>query len=113
MTRPISSAPANRWWLLALVIALLGVAAAANSLPNGFTYDDVYLISKAARMHTLAGWWREFGHTYWPEESGGDGYRPLTIIAFRLEWAARHGSPFVFHVVNLVVHALTGVAVFW
>ena len=101
------------WWPPALVVAALAIAAAANSVVNGFTYDDVELIARAARMHTLDGWWREFARTYWPEQSGGDGYRPFTILAFRLEWALGGGNPMVFHAVNVAIHAATAVAVFW
>ncbi|HJQ20541.1 MAG TPA: hypothetical protein VJ867_09355 [Gemmatimonadaceae bacterium] len=104
---------ARWWWLLALGILVLALAAGATSWHNGFAYDDVYLIAKSARMHTLAGWWREFAHTYWPEDSGGDGYRPLTILAFRLEYAIGAGKPLVFHAVNIALHAATSVAVFW
>jgi protein O-mannosyl-transferase len=101
------------WWLLALIVAALALAAAANSVANGFAYDDVYLIVKGTRMHTITGWWREFAHTYWPEDSGGDGYRPLTIIAFRFQYALGGGNPMTYHAVNVVLHAVTAVAVFW
>ena len=101
------------WWLLALVIAALALAASANSISNGFAYDDVYLLVKSARMHSFAGWWREFAHTYWPEDSGGDGFRPLTIIAFRAQWAIGGGAPIVFHAVNIALHTITSVVVFW
>ena len=101
------------WWLLALLVAVLALAASVTSLRNGFAYDDVYLIARSSRMHTVTGWWREFAHTYWPEDSGGDGYRPLTIIAFRAEWALGAGNPFVFHAVNVVLHAITSVVVLW
>ena len=101
------------WWLLAAAIAALALAAAANSVVNGFTYDDVYLIERSARIHTLDGWWREFAHTYWPERTGGEGYRPLTIIAYRVEWALGGGSPLPFHVVNVGLHVAGAVAVFW
>ena len=102
------------WWMLALAIAALALAASANSIANTFAYDDVYLLVKnARRMHSLSGLWREFAHTYWPEEAGGDGYRPLTIIAFRIEWALKGGAPWVFHMVNVALHTVTAVAVFW
>lgn len=101
------------WWLAALVIALLALAASANSVVNGYAYDDNYLIVKAARTHSLAGWWRDFGQTYWPREWGGDGYRPLSAIAFRLQWVLGGGSPVVFHTVNVVLHTVTSVAVLW
>jgi len=101
------------WWLLAIAIAVLALAASASSLGNGFTYDDVYLIQRPPRLHTMDGWWRDFAHTYWPEDAGGDGYRPLTILAFRLEWALGGGSPMPFHAVNIALHVAGAVAVFW
>lgn len=101
------------WWLLALLVCGLALAASATSIGNGFAYDDVYLIARSPRMHSFAGAWREFAHTYWPEQSGGDGYRPLTIMIFRAEWALGGGNPLVFHVTNVALHALTAVVVFW
>ena len=99
------------WWLLAVAIAGLALAASANSLVNGFAYDDVFLIERSSRIHTLAGWWREFARTYWP--GGGDGYRPFTILAFRVEWALGGGSPLPFHIVNVALHVGGALAVFW
>jgi hypothetical protein len=101
------------WWLPASLVALLAIAAAANSLANGYAYDDHYLILKAARTHSLAGWWRDFATTYWPREWGGDGYRPLTSIVFRLEWALGGGAAVTFHAVNVALHVATSVAVLW
>ncbi|MEX2152116.1 MAG: tetratricopeptide repeat protein [Gemmatimonadaceae bacterium] len=101
------------WWLLASTIGILALMASANSVTNGFTHDDVHLILRPARMHGLAGWWREFGHTYWPENWGGEGYRPLTIIAYRLQWTLGDGNPFVFHALNVALHVATSVAAFW
>ena len=99
--------------LLALAILGLAIAAAANSVTNGFVMDDAHLIAVSDRMHTLEGWWREFGHTYWPEIWGGDGYRPLTIILFRVEWVLAGGKPLLFHAVNVALHAAGAVAVYW
>lgn len=102
-------------WLLALVIGALALGASANSLPNTYAYDDVYVIEKQPRMHSLEGWWREFGKTYWLSEGGnaGDGYRPLTILTFKAQWVLGDGNPMVFHGVNVALHVITAVAVFW
>lgn len=101
------------WWLAALCVAALALAASANSIANGFAYDDNYLLVKAARTHTLAGWWRDFGNTFWPREWGGDGYRPLSSIAFRLQWVLGDGMPAVYHTLNVAIHTLTSMAVLW
>ncbi len=98
---------------MAAAVAAAALAASASSLGNGFTYDDVHLIQRPARLHTMDGWWRDFVHTYWPEDAGGDGYRPLTIIAYRIEWALGGGSPLPFHIANVSLHVAGAVAVFW
>ncbi len=101
------------WWMLAGSIALLAFAASATGLPNQFAYDDVYVIQKDARIHTLVHWWHLFADSYWSKTWGSDGYRPLTILGFAVQWAIGHGSPLVFHVVNVVLYMAMCVAVFW
>lgn len=103
------------WWALALTVAVLAVAASWSSIGNGFAYDDIYVIvNDATRMRTLSRWWEEFGRTYWLTEGRGpgDGYRPLTILAFKAQWVLGGGSPMVFHAVAIGVHAVTAVLVF-
>jgi hypothetical protein len=101
------------WWIAALCVMALALAASANSIANGFAYDDNYLLVKLDRTHSLAGWWRDFGNTYWPVNWGGDGYRPLSSILYRLQWVLGDGSPAVFHSVNVGLHTVTSVAVLW
>lgn len=99
---------------LAAVVGALALAASWSSIGNGFTYDDIYVIvNDAARMHTLRDWWTEFGRTYWLSEGRGpgDGYRPLTILAFKAQWALGGGSPVVFHATSIVIHVVTAMAV--
>src|SRR5688500_11347592 len=97
--------------IAALLVAALALAAGFSSLANGFAYDDVYILEKAGR-HSMAGWWRDFATTYWPRSMGGDGYRPLTVIAFRAEWVLGDGKPLLFHAVNVALHVFTTIAVF-
>jgi tetratricopeptide (TPR) repeat protein len=98
------------WWPYAILVACLALAASLNSVANAFVYDDVALIQNATRVHSLDGWWREFGRTYWP---GGDGYRPLTVIAWRLQWLLGDGSPALFHATNVALHVTGSIAVLW
>src|SRR5262249_24103169 len=53
-----------------------------------------------------------FASSYWPRDWGGDGYRPLTVLAFKIEYALGHGSPVVFHAANIALYALASVLVF-
>lgn len=101
------------WWVLATAIVALALAASANSLANGFAYDDLYVLEKDPRTKSLSAWWTEFAKTYWAPQWGGDGYRPLTRLLFRLEWVLGGGSPALFHAVNVVLHVVGSVVVFW
>ena len=98
------------WWWLVLSITALALAASANSVGNGFAYDDVTLIATADRVHTLQGLWSEFTRSYWPD---GDAYRPLTVIVWRLEWVFGGGSPSTFHLISVALHVATSLAVLW
>jgi tetratricopeptide (TPR) repeat protein len=100
-------------WSLVVGIAALALAASANSVVNGFTYDDVDIIVKNTRVHSMSGWWSEFTRTYWPPQWGSDGYRPLTIIAFRGQWVLGDGKPLLFHAVNVALHTAGSLVVFW
>jgi protein O-mannosyl-transferase len=96
----------------AAAIAALALASSAIGIVNQFTYDDRYVIEKSPSMHTLAHWWRAFVSSYWPPAWGGDGYRPLTILAFKFEWAIGGGRPMVFHAANILLYAAAAVLMF-
>ena len=96
-----------------LAIALLALASSAAGIVNWFTYDDRYVIELNPTMaQGLRHLWRVFAEPYWPKLYGGDGYRPITILAFRLEEVIGHGIPVPFHAVNIVLYAIVSVMVF-
>jgi protein O-mannosyl-transferase len=101
------------WWLMVAMVAALALAASVNSLANGFTYDDIYVIQRDARTYSLARWWEEFDWPYWNYAYGGDGYRPLTRLLFRVEWALGGGNPSMFHAFNVAFHVGGAIVVFW
>lgn len=93
-------------------VALLAFASSAVGILNGFAYDDVYVVEQNPLMKYLHGWWHVFRLSYWPKSAGGDGYRPLTILAFRLEAAVDHLNPMVFHATNIVLYLVAALLVF-
>lgn len=97
--------------LAAPLVALLAVASSIVGIANKFTYDDRYIVelNPLMRDHT---WARLFASAYWPRDWGGDGYRPITILAFKIEYVIGHGSPVVFHATNILLLALSSVLVF-
>ncbi len=103
----------HTWWMLAASIALLAFAASATGLPNQYAYDDLYEIKMDGRLHTLHHWWTLFAQSYWSKGWGGDGYRPLTILGFTVQWVVGHGSPLIFHAMNVLLYMAMCVAVYW
>ena len=100
-------------WIAPGIVALLALAACVTSLGHDFTFDDRYVILLNDRLHTLHGWWRLFGETYWPETIGGDGYRPLVTTLFALQWAVSGGAAWVFHLGNILLAVGAALAVYW
>jgi hypothetical protein len=109
----IQSVPLTRGqrWAFAAVVAALAIAASWRGVYNGFTYDDQFIVLSNGAMHDLRNWWRFFAMPYWPAAWGSDGYRPLTILSYSLQWTAAHGQPWIFHAVNIALYAAVSVAV--
>ena len=105
--------PRVRWWLLAMLLVAIAIASSGHGLHNGFTYDDVYIIQKNGIVHTLHHWWWLFRFSYWPRLYGSDGYRPLTMLLFSIQWVVGGGASWVFHATNIVLYCVIAIAVFW
>jgi protein O-mannosyl-transferase len=103
----------TRRWLLPTTVALLALAACITSLGHDFTYDDRYVIMMNDRVHSLRSFWNFFAQSYWPPKYGGDGYRPLVILLFAVQWAVSDGASWVFHLTNILLAVATALAVYW
>jgi hypothetical protein len=99
------------WMWLALSIAALAVLASGAGLHNGFAFDDRWIIVENGNVHSLRRPWELFDTTYWPTTRGASLYRPLTILLYAVQWAIGHGSPFVFHFVNVALYVIVSVLV--
>jgi hypothetical protein len=97
--------------VLALVV-LLAVVVALPSITNGFAYDDEWVIKQDGRIHDLLRWREWLTLAYWPIAPPAM-YRPLTTSLFALQWAVGDGAPWVFHAVNIALHAACTGAVLW
>lgn len=96
-----------------LAVALAALAVYANSLWNGFAYDDTWIIQRNDRVHQLTDLSAIWLTPYWPSFGSQLGlYRPFAIFAYAVEWAISGGAPWFFHLVNVVLHAGVSVLVF-
>jgi tetratricopeptide (TPR) repeat protein len=93
-----------------VLAAVLACAVYANALRNGYAIDDEYIVLRNPTVH-------DFRHnlhqlllgSYWPNSV--ELYRPVTIFAFALNWAATGSSAAWMHAVNALLHALATVLV--
>ena len=73
----------------ALFVAAAAVVVYLNSLPNGFTYDDVPVIVNNPATDPATPWFEPWRRPWWNlGEWAGDAdrpYRPLTVATFALE----------------------------
>lgn len=96
------------------LIFAAAAASYANSLANGFVWDDLFLVVSNPLIRGWANTPRLFVSGYWTAvtETSGGLYRPLTMLSFSLEEKAVGLSPFLFHLDNLLLHAACSVLAF-
>jgi tetratricopeptide (TPR) repeat protein len=82
--------------LLGVALAAVVLVTYANALRNQFVFDDHLLIvdNRSVRMPLGAGW---------PDA----GYRPLRTLSYRLDYAIGGLDPWIFHLSNVLYHAVT------
>ncbi len=89
-----------------LYIALLGLVCYANTLGNGFVFDDsAYLTSALVRNPAIG----DLLLTNW---LGLDIYRPLTLLSLGLDFSLYQETPLGYHLSNLVLHLINGVLLY-
>lgn len=104
-----------RWGHLIAPLALLVVALAtyAPALRNGFVWDDHALILRDPLIRTWRLVGESFGHFLFTDAAASDFYRPLQRLSYTLDYAAFFLSPAGYHLVNILWHALAGIAFFF
>ncbi len=91
---------------IAAVVLLVAVVFGV-SIANGFVYDDIPAIVQNARV-TGHRWLDIPVSTYWL----GTLWRPLTVLAFAVQWVTGGGAPWIFHAVSLCAYAAVGILLF-
>lgn len=113
---PAYSISEPRLWLLVTLLVITAAAAMAGGVDGPFIFDDVPLIQGNHRVHGLEHWTEWFTTTLWNTNydpsairQNGGFWRPIVLASYGIDWALGGGTPIVFHVTNLVVHALNSV----
>ena len=84
------------------LILLLAFLAYANTLANGFVYDDHSQIEQNPYVHSLSGITKIFSMA----QPSGNYYRPLMNLVFLLSFKLFGASPYGFHLVNVLLHCV-------
>jgi hypothetical protein len=97
-----SSRPRLPWGVL------VGIAAFVVYLPalgNGFTLDDITAVEEDARLRSVDGAIDLVLEPYlWNKPPARSPYRPVTTLSYVLSWHLGGGTPFAFHLFNLLAH---------
>jgi Flp pilus assembly protein TadD len=109
----------NRHIALMAVVAALAILPYLNSLRNGFVLDDVPIVVENPLIRDVGNVGHTFGSNYWdgaranasPIDPGL--YRPLTIFSFAVDYSVWKLNATGYHVVNVVLHTLTTLVVFF
>ncbi len=90
------------------VVALVAAGAFATSVGHDFVYDDVHMIVASTQLHSLSNMGAVVTGSWW----FGELYRPVTQLSFAVDWRISDADPRYFHVVNILLHAITATLVF-
>lgn len=93
----------------AVVSAALAALVYANSLRNDLAYDDVHIVQENPDIRSLRTLPAALLEPYWPGEFGKQLglWRPTTTAVVGLEYAVAGEDPLLYHLVNVVAHAVT------
>lgn len=103
-------------WLPALLLGILGFVLYANTLSHGWALDDYSVIKDnfvtqkgMEGIGTLMS--TEYRYGYW--NSTGSLYRPLSLVMFAIEWQYFPDNPYIGHFMNVLLYAITAMALFF
>jgi protein O-mannosyl-transferase len=103
-------------WACAFLALLVGLSY-ANSLHNGFTWDDNQQILMNPQLRPGTPTWRLLTSGVWafshePAASHNDYYRPLQMLTYRAVASFRGFDPAVFHAVSILFGMIAAILAF-
>jgi hypothetical protein len=107
---PESWRPPLPWWAWGLLLTAT-VAVYANSLPNGFHYDDVAMVLQNPAVQHIERLPEHFWSVTIGNQEGTPSYRPLVMVTYGLNYWWGGTDPVGYHVVNIGLHAAASVFV--
>ncbi len=99
-------------FLSVLLIIIIGGGIYANSLPNSFVYDDLVTVEENLFIRDWGNLGKFFSADYY-SRSEEYSFRPLVTLTYFSDYAIFGLNPRGYHLTNLILHLLTGIALFF
>lgn len=102
---------AKKYLIHILLLILVGTGVYWNSLDNGFVYDDLVTVEENLFIRD----WRNLGKFFTADyyvRSEEYSFRPLVTLTYFADWALFKEDPRGYHLTNLLLHLLAGLAVY-
>ena len=99
-------------WVAELSLAALALAATAPGFGNRFVQDELPLILRNERVHTLAEPAGLFTTPYWHAPFPPAHYRPLATAALAVQWKTGRGTPEIYRWASAALLAGAAIALF-
>lgn len=100
--------PMKRHVLSTFIIIVISLALYANTLKNGFVYDDEHTIINNQLIKNIDKLPLLF-QDYYFAISGEESYRPVVTLTYFIEYAIFGIKPWGYHLTNIMIHAFNGV----
>lgn len=94
-----------------LLIIIVSIAIYANSLNNGFVYDDEFTITNNTLISDIRNLPKLFQNEYFTL-SGEMSYRPVVTLTYFFDYALYGRSSLGYHLTNILLHAFNGVLLY-
>lgn len=99
--------------MASILAIVLSFALFGNGIGGDFVFDDtIVIVGNPFISGQLDGFWEIFTNPYFAYQPRPGLYRPLTIASYSLNAFLLGFSPVSFHIVNILLHALTSFLVF-
>lgn len=95
-----------------LLIAVISIFLYANTLQNGFVYDDDFTVVNNTFIKQLNNLPKLINPNEYFSLSGEVTYRPVVTITYFLDYALYGLKPWGFHLTNLLLHVLNAVLLY-
>ena len=96
----------NNTFVYYIILAVISFAVYANSLSNGFVFDDESVILSDPTIEKLSNIPNFFSGEMGFHKVIGSYYRPLVSSSYALDYAVWNFSPFGFHFTNILIHLI-------